>query len=99
MAFHILSAMPAAVLGLSLMSMAGANPPAPAVGSDLREFYSMDRNGDGVLESKETAVNPDILNNFSSLDRNTDGTLTEAEFSRMEVDGQKALPPEGQSAE
>jgi hypothetical protein len=90
----------AAVLGIFLSSAATANPPASSSsGSDLGEFYSLDRNGDGVLESKETAANPDILNNFSRLDRNTDGTLNEAEFSRLELDGQKALTPHEQSSQ
>ena len=99
MAFYTLSAIPVAAFSTLLLAVAQANPPVvSAAGSDLHEFYTLDRNGDGVLENKETAANPEVLNNFSRLDQNTDGTLTEAEFSRMELDGQKALPSEGQSA-
>ncbi|MFO7338991.1 MAG: EF-hand domain-containing protein [Lysobacteraceae bacterium] len=55
--------------------------PDSVVGDYRIDFEAMDANGDGVIDRREAAANPTLLDEFRAVDANNDGRLDREELS------------------
>ena len=62
-------------------NLAPVSPPSAATGNSVDDFFARyDTNRDGVVDSSEARVDPDLMQAFATADANHDGVLTRAEF-------------------
>src|SRR5690606_26625641 len=57
--------------------------PDSVVGDYRIDFEAMDANGDGVIDRREAAANPALLDEFRAVDANNDGRLDREELSGL----------------